>query len=176
MGTGDEWFPSWSRDGRTIYFSADGGRGWDIWRVPTTGGIPERVTFTGNAGKGFESADRTRLVYQERFPPGQVGSDPMSPTRILLQPLKGGEPAEVVRCATGGSLSAGPNEFYYADCGKGPSAHALDIDTGTKRFLAPLDAFSSSSIAVRATREGAEILYTRHNAAGVDVFLIDNFK
>ena len=114
-------------------------------------------------------------MYQERFPLQQVVSDPW-PTRVLVQPLGGGNPVEVVQCAMGGSLSAGPREFYYADCSQGPAAHALDINTGTKRFLARLEAFSGSSIAVRATGDGAEILYTRHNGAGVDLFLIDNFK
>ena len=42
--TGDENAPTWSRDGRYIYFSADPGSGRDIWRVLASGGIPERVT------------------------------------------------------------------------------------------------------------------------------------
>jgi Tol biopolymer transport system component len=166
--TSDEWYPSWSRDGRMIYFSAEEGRRWDIWRVSATGGTPERITHTGNAGKGFESADGTRLVYQERFP--------QWPTRVLVQPLSGGDPVEVLDCVMDGSLSAGPSEFYYADCGQDPSARALDIDTGQNRVLARLEAFAGSSIAVRATGDGAEVLYTRHNGAGVDLFLIDNFK
>ena len=175
--TSDEWFPSWSRDGRMIYFSAEEeGRRWDIWRVPTSRGTPERVTFTGNAWKGFESPDRTRLVFQERFPKGQVVSDTSWPTRVLVQSLNGGDPAKVVDCAMGGSLTAGPREFYYADCSQTRVARVLDIDSGTNRPLARLEGFSGASFAVRTRGEAAEILYTRDTTTNVDLFLIDDFK
>jgi TolB protein len=40
-------YPCWSAGGDMIYFSStrSGGTNWDIYRVPATGGTPERVTF-----------------------------------------------------------------------------------------------------------------------------------
>jgi len=39
---------SWSPDGRHIYFTSDRAGGPQIYRVPTTGGTPERITFEGS--------------------------------------------------------------------------------------------------------------------------------
>jgi TolB protein len=39
---------SWSPDGRHIYFTSDRSGGPQIYRVPATGGTPERVTFEGS--------------------------------------------------------------------------------------------------------------------------------
>ena len=39
---------SWSPDGRYIYFNSDRAGGPQVYRVPVTGGTPERVTFEGS--------------------------------------------------------------------------------------------------------------------------------
>ncbi len=46
---GDENLPSWSRDGRFIYFAArpEALQGFDVWRIPAAGGAEERMTRRG---------------------------------------------------------------------------------------------------------------------------------
>ena len=39
---------SWSPDGRYIYFTSDRSGGPQVYRVPSAGGTPERVTFEGS--------------------------------------------------------------------------------------------------------------------------------
>ncbi len=39
---------SWSPDGQTIYFTSDRSGGPQIYRIPASGGTPERVTFEGS--------------------------------------------------------------------------------------------------------------------------------
>ena len=47
-GEGNQNVPTWSQDGRWIYYSADVGGQRNIWRIPATGGVAERVTQNGS--------------------------------------------------------------------------------------------------------------------------------
>lgn len=54
---------SWSPDGRFIYFTSDRSGGPQIYRVPVSGGTPERITFEGSYNaRPRMSADGTRLA------------------------------------------------------------------------------------------------------------------
>jgi Tol biopolymer transport system component len=58
--------PTWSRDGRWIYFSSDrSGSEFQIWKVPATGGGPVQVTQNGGF-EAFESSDGRFLYYTKR--------------------------------------------------------------------------------------------------------------
>ncbi len=54
--------PSWSRDGRWIYFGADAGSSTQVFKVPSdTRGTPSQVTRDG-AFEAFESVDGENSV------------------------------------------------------------------------------------------------------------------
>jgi Tol biopolymer transport system component len=79
--------PSWSGDGRWIYFaSTRAGLIADIWRVAADGGQATRITHNG----GFEpreSPDGRYLFYLDR-PPAGLAAD--ATTRVMRQSLEGG--------------------------------------------------------------------------------------
>lgn len=59
--------PSWSRDGRFIYFASNQGTHWgsednEIWKVAVAGGQPVQITRHGGFS-GFESADGQTLYF-----------------------------------------------------------------------------------------------------------------
>ena len=85
--SGHQQSPTWSHDGRWIYYCLNESTEWDIWRMPAAGGTPERLTFTGNAAKGYESLDGKRLEYQARYSTGDTGWE-----RARDGPLIGGSP------------------------------------------------------------------------------------
>lgn len=175
-GPGNQRLPSWSRNGKMIYFSADEGSQWDIWRTPLTGGAPERITRTGDALRGFESADGETLVYQARLPTSDGAWDTSGDGPLRKVPLGGGEPVELVSCAREGSLASGPTELFYLDCTRAPIVRAIALNTATdsSRVVATLDKFSHGPIAVQPY--GSVILYARWRGIGVDLFLIENFR
>jgi TolB protein len=54
---------TWSPDGRYIYFTSDRAGGPQIYRIPATGGTPERITFEGSYNaRPRLSPDGTRLA------------------------------------------------------------------------------------------------------------------
>ena len=54
---------SWSPDGKYIYFTSDRSGGPQVYRVPSSGGTPERVTFEGSYNaRPRLSPDGTRLA------------------------------------------------------------------------------------------------------------------
>jgi TolB protein len=59
--------PTFTADGRTVYFVSDRGGSPQIYRVPLFGGSPERVTFTGSYNiSPALSADGRWMAYVSR--------------------------------------------------------------------------------------------------------------
>ena len=55
--------PNWSRDGKWLYFySGHEGGGYELWKLPPTGGSPVRVTTKGGV-YGIESRNEAYLYY-----------------------------------------------------------------------------------------------------------------
>ena len=61
---GDENVPSWSRDGRWVYYGSEREGAPGIFRVPAEGGAEERLTRTAVWGGAQESVDGRTLFYK----------------------------------------------------------------------------------------------------------------
>jgi serine/threonine protein kinase len=162
--------PSWSRDGRWVYFhSARDGSG-QIWRVPASGGAEERVT-RGGAGHGaIESADGRTLFFKR--------GDGNSP--LVALPLASGAERTVAPC-----VRAWPAVFdvvasgvYYPDCREGdPALHQLDPVSGRDLVLGTLEnAEQPSDTTIAVSPDGRTILYPKVVREGSDLRLIENFR
>ena len=67
----DNYRPSWSRDGRWIYYSSNRSTDLQIWKVSAAGsGKPLQVTTTAGAREAFESPDGKHLYYAKESTPG----------------------------------------------------------------------------------------------------------
>ena len=107
---GDDNVPSWSRDGRWVYFCSERNGSRDIWRIPAEGGDEEQVT-QGGAGLGaLESMDGRTLFFRREY-----GRSP-----VAALTLKDGTVRTVVDCVAAqiGYTVAG-NALYYGDCNPG---------------------------------------------------------
>ena len=83
----DDIVPSFSRDGRFVYFTSNRTGRYDIWRVPAGGGTEEQVTHEGGHFP-FESADGRTLYYKRGAGDGA----------LLSRPTAGGEERTILRC------------------------------------------------------------------------------
>jgi Tol biopolymer transport system component len=79
--------PSWSRDGRWIYFASNRSGQWQVWKVPSSGeeaGSARQVTRGGGFG-ATESADGKYVYFSRRL------SEPLDPQNAIWRvPVEGG--------------------------------------------------------------------------------------
>jgi Tol biopolymer transport system component/DNA-binding winged helix-turn-helix (wHTH) protein len=178
FSSGNQTAPTWSRDGRWIYFSDDRDSGsatatydLDIWRVPVKGGQTTRITTTGSGFSALESPDGRSILYQRGPSPGP----------LMMLSLAGGRPQQVVACAEGETFSWGPGGIFYVPCGAPPDApvHRLDSITGRDRVVATLDHLDiGSQTGLAMSPDGSTFLYARivNEDRGASLWMIENFR
>ena len=89
-GKHEDVLPSWSRDGRWIYFGSRRIGDWQIWRMTSTGEQAEQVTRNGGF-EAFEATDGKNLYYAKREP------------GIWRRSLAGGEESRILEQAGWGN-------------------------------------------------------------------------
>src|ERR1700676_3644071 len=60
----NDMLPSWSADGKFLYFGSSRSGRWDLWKQPVSGGRAEQVTRDGGFD-AFETADRKYIYYSK---------------------------------------------------------------------------------------------------------------
>jgi Tol biopolymer transport system component len=164
---GDENMPWWSRDGHWIYFSADQGKGRDIWRLPAVGGPLQQMTRGGSGLISCESPDARQILYQAPM---------FNDSPLLAQPISGGPVQGLVKCVANGAFGANAARIYYAPCGTGPDIQVRELDPKTRRdrILGSVEqAFYPSRPAI--SPDGKTILIEKGTSSS-DLMLIENFR
>jgi Tol biopolymer transport system component len=145
-GHTDQVVPTWSRDGRWIYFWEAG----NIRRVAATGGPTQQITSGGSGRFACESADGKSLLFQPTH-----GDSP-----LLMMPFSGGPPRQLVACVKKTAFVASAHGVFYVPCDPSadPPLHVLDPDTGRDHLLGKLDNFETHSPAALAQRRFSSVL------------------
>ena len=160
-------WPSWSRDGRWIYFASDRAGGpAEVWRIAVTGGAEERVTH-GGGSLAYESADGKTLFFMRGT---------FARTALLALPLAGGPERKVLECVPSLGFAVGPGGVYHFACEAGPSGtplYVLDPATGRDRLLATVEK-GDGGLTVSA--DGKTFLYPRGVGDGADLMMIESFR
>jgi serine/threonine protein kinase len=163
--------PTWSHDGRFVYFSSDRGGAETIWRVPVAGGPEEQMTHSGG-GRCEEAADGQTLFFLR----ATFGNSP-----LLAVSLAGGQERTVVDCVPRFGYALGQAGIYHVGCGGDPRAVPLwlrDTATGRDRLLGTLErpATARGLMGLTVSADGKTILYTKLIGEGSDLVLIENFR
>jgi Tol biopolymer transport system component/DNA-binding winged helix-turn-helix (wHTH) protein len=168
-GSGEASIPSWSHDGKWIYFVAGGdGEGGDrIYRVPSGGGSAVAISLShGSVPK--ESLDG-RSVY--------FASSASSPTTLLVASLKPigtesrveGLPA--LSFAGNWTLARDGIYFYPAD-----DFSTLNYFDFASRTVRPILRGQPAFFGISVSPDGRYILYAKIHMPQSDIMLIDNFR
>ena len=150
---GDQVVPTWSHDGRWIYYSWWQADTRDIWRMPADGGAPERLTHGAAGPFACESADGKSLLFQPK--------DADSP--LMTMALAGGPARQLLPCVKNSAFGVGSRGVYYVPCDPNPDPplYVLDPNTGRSARLGRLDGLSDRPLGLSVSPDGNTIIYPR---------------
>ena len=159
--------PSWSRDGRWVYFASDRGGGRQVWKVPAAGGQPVQVTRQGGHA-ALESLDGKYVYYAKTY---------TAEPEIWRVPVEGGEevPMPLIHPGTwaswqvveGGVLFVGPSLGHQA------VLSYFDFMKSRATTVAVLDRVP---FWLGATRDGKTVAFDQPGREQAQAMLVENFR
>ena len=165
----DNLSPSWSRDGKWIYFASKrGAEPFQIWKIPVQGGTPLQLTKHGGISP-VESFDGTYLYYSKYEQNG-----------VWRLPLQGGaEESKVLSDIDPGgwpNWALSPEGIYFLKFGKFPHAELafLDFADSKTHVLWPLEKNLGWGLSLSADRKS--IVYVQDQFAESNLMLVRNFR
>ncbi len=165
--TATDVFPSWSADGRWIYFGSDRSGEQQVWKIPAGGGEAVSVTMAGGYA-AQESADGQYVYYTKK---GEAG--------LWYRPTESG--AEVVVLEALQPEDAGHwkmlgEDIYYVNrtSVSGPMVERFSMVTREVTHMALLPEAWDSGLAVDPN--GRWILYAHVERSNSDIMLLEHFR
>jgi Tol biopolymer transport system component len=161
--------PSWSRDGRWLYFCSNRSGSLQVWKMPAEGGPARQLTKQGGF-EGFEEASGKFFYYAKgRGVPG-----------IWKTPVEGGEETPVVETDKAGlwrNWALGDKGIYFTnnEQPEKPVIEFFSFATGKVIRLATLDRpINSQGIAL--SPEGRWLLFSLTDRQRQNVMVVENFR
>jgi Tol biopolymer transport system component len=184
---GDNMVPSWSRDGKWVYFASERSGRFEIWRVQAN--TAESVTIPATQvtrGGGFcpvESHDGRYLYFTKARIEGEV--DVRAPRGLWRKQVTGipNGPEELVipSLQYWGWWVPGTRAIYYLEPlpGSDLELRLLRWDEGYRRSIelakVPNRVPTHDSV-MTISPDGQRVIYSQLDAGGSDIRLIDNFR
>lgn len=163
--------PSWSRDGKWIYFGSQRSGDWQVWKVPSSGGTPVQVTRRGGHA-ALESPDGKFLYYAK---------NPRPEPEVWRMPLTGSaneqdeKPVSLVRPGTWASWQAVQGGILFVGPSLGHQAVLSFYDAARDRTstVAILD---RTPFWLGATQDGKTVAFDQPGQEQAQAMMIDNFR
>lgn len=169
----DTVIPSWSHDGRWIYFASNhDGRVFQIWKVPlqdgaSAVGLPVQVTRNGGIA-AFESEDGTQVFFSKLTDPG-----------IWTVPVAGGPETALWHSPgpdywSNWALSKNGIYFFLPNGAKPPDIQFWDFKTMKAFRIATLG--KPSFFGLTVSPDGKSLVYSQWDRNEHDILVVDNFR
>jgi Tol biopolymer transport system component len=163
-GPADNVTPTWSRDGRVVYFVSNRTGRFEVWSTAAEGGPEEQLTRDG-AVMPFESFDGRTLYYQR----------PLSGA-LLARRTGGGDERTILPCVFVWGWAVAPRGIVHVDCGAATPPRTMrswDATTGQDRLVATLTAHVINGLSV--SPDGKRLLFTGGSGAA-NLMMIEDFR
>ena len=157
--------PSFSPDGRWIYFTSTRTGTYRIWRMPADGG--EATPITNDEGfVHVISPDGTYLYYSG----ASVGA-----SQVKRMPVDGGASEKILDGVLWWSFDVVDRGIYYIDGNvKDARLVFLDFSTGASRTIATNVGMPAGGFT--AKRDGTIIMFSRTDSLVDDLMLVERFR
>ncbi len=164
----DSLSPSWSHDGKWLYFASKrGSEPFQIWKIPVQGGSPTRLTKNGGISPA-ESADE-RFLYYSKYEMGGV----------WRMPLQGGEESKLLDEGGGGSWpnwALTSDGIYFLRFDKSPHASIRFFELATHKTIPIWTLEKEPGWGLGISHDGRSILYVQNEFAESNIMLVKNFR
>lgn len=182
--TGDDYNPSFSQGGKSIYFGSNRSGRNEIWKTPVSGD-EAAVQVTQNGGfAAVESPDGNHLYYSQGGYSSPLGG-------LWRVPTSGGDPVKVLDAAVGRNFAVTERGVYYIELQQQPGPltvgsngrpyrehvgrlRFLDFGTASSRTLADLGRGLGNGITM--TPDSRTFLFTKRDVLTNDLMLVENFR
>jgi hypothetical protein len=168
--TSDNLNPSWSRDGKWIYFTSNRSGKWQIWKMRTGGGEPLQVTKQGGF-VAFESADGKFIYY------AKTSSD----LDIWRMQLDGGQESPVsprihLHQWTYWALADNGIFFFSEESSPHPVLKFFNFVTASTKDVVSLGKPIPWMSWISASANGKFVLYQQQDQVESNIMLLENFR
>lgn len=167
----DNLSPSWSHDGRWLFFSSKrGNEPFQVWKMRLPGGAPVKLTPNGGISP-VESADG-RYLYYAKYEKGGIW-------RLSLAGGEQPEETEIIPDLSGGSWpdwSLGSDGIYYLKPDKfsGGSINFYEFASGKTIPLWHLD--RSYCWGLSLSQDAKSLVYVQNEFSESNIMLVKNFR
>jgi Tol biopolymer transport system component len=162
----DDVAPSWSRDGKWVYFGSKRAGRDEVWKVSAEGG--KAVPVTRNGGEtAFESSDGQSVYYIKG---GYSGG-------LWKVPVSGGEESQVLPSVFNRAFSLVNDGIYFIPApgaDRKSSIQFLSFATAKVKTVAPMSALPFEGLSV--SPDGRSLLFSQFDDAKSDLMLVENFR
>ena len=158
--------PSWSGDGKWIYFTSNRDGDDQIWKMPSRGGEPIRLTQRGGE-VAFESSDRRSVYYTKSELAGGLW-------RVAVD---GGEEVKILESVARRCFTVSNEGIYFISTPRGESDYIIQFFRFATREIKPIAAIGKRwPWGFTASPDGQWFLYSQMDLLGSDLMLVENFR
>jgi Tol biopolymer transport system component len=163
--------PSWSRDGKWIYFVSRKTGHDETWKVPAAGGPAIQITRNGG-GYALESPDGKWIYYAK--------GDLLGSTTLWKMPVQGGKETQVLPSLSYRDFLIVNEGIYFIpgqDSDGKSSIQFLSFTTDKAKMVTSLSGAPHEGLSL--SPDGRFILFSqsdKHQKRGSDLMLVENFR
>jgi len=159
--------PSWSRDGKWVYFASDRSGSWQVWKVAAEGGEPVQVTTQGGFA-AWEGADGNLYYAKNRY------ENP----ELWRVPVTGGAEAPVyppVRPLDWAAWTVGGKGILFVDKGPNDLPTLSMLDLSALR-VSQLAVFEKSAFWLGVSADEKTVVFDQAGKSENHIVVLENFR